>query len=174
LMERSAHSLTDTFYKMALVMQVVLLAGYLATLDDNANPSCESKGAYVCRRFNVPGAREEEQQGFPHIINHALPALLLSRRRGDSEQYAQVNALLAIMCSLSDTGVLSRGAMSALVMMQQGAKAVLDAGGLQNKRGMTAFEQLEKQMLVSHLSTEDAADLLAATLFLDRTTIVSH
>lgn len=233
LMERSAYSLTDTFYAMALVgwrqpistrlrcqigsigrdgeramliathginthrgaiwalgllvtalaslddlspiEQVTSLAGRLALLADRTiNVTNVSKGLDVCRRFNVPGAREEAQQGFPHIINHALPTLRLSRKRGDSEQYAQVNALLAIMCSLSDTCVLSRGGMPALTMVQQGAKSVLDSGGLQSETGKAVFSQLEKQMLVSNVSPGGAADLLAATLLLDRTTLVSH
>ncbi len=156
------------------VTTVTQLAGRLAMLSDNHFTPKESNGLRVCQRFNVPGAREEAQQGFPHIINQALPMLLLSRQRGDSEMCAQVNALLAIMRSLSDTCILSRGGMPALIMVQQGAQAVLDAGGVQTKQGQLAFDKLEQQMLACHVSPGGAADLLAATLFLDRTTIVDN
>lgn len=230
LMERSAHSLTDTFYAFALeswkrpvdvalraeigkigrvgeqhmmnatggvnthrgsiwamgllvsamamldgeatAEQVTELAASLAQLPDHACPKTFSKGLCATRRYQVPGAREEAQQGFPHIMRLALPELRASRLRGATEQQAQLNALLAIMSSLTDTCVLSRGGMDALIAMRQGAKAVLMAGGVQTPAGWSALATLEGRMLADHVSPGGAADLFAATLFLDRTTVI--
>ncbi|VGP02952.1 Glutamate-pyruvate aminotransferase AlaC [Klebsiella quasipneumoniae subsp. similipneumoniae] len=118
--------------------------------------------------MQVPGAREEAQRGFPHITALALPQLQQSRARGASEPQARLDALMAIMTPLSDTSVLSRAGMSGLQTMQQGAREVLAAGGCASVAGRAALARLDAQMLAHNASPGGAADLLAATLFLDR------
>lgn len=156
---------------IATAQQVTELAANLAQLPDHASPRTFSKGLCATRRYQVPGAREEAQQGFPHIMELALPELIASRRCGATEQQAQLNALLAIMSSLTDTCVLSRAGMAALIAMQQGAKTVLALGGVQTTSGWSALAALEQRMLADNVSPGGAADLFAATLFLDRTTL---
>lgn len=146
------------------------LAAQLAQLPDHASPKLFSKGLRATQRYQVPGAREEAQQGFPHVIQHALPQLWQSRAQGANEQGAQINALMAIMVHLSDTCVLSRGGLPALKAMQQGAAEVLQAGGYQYPTGQIALARLEQQLLAHNASPGGAADLLAAALFLDRAT----
>ncbi|MDW8845466.1 triphosphoribosyl-dephospho-CoA synthase [Erwinia sp. MMLR14_017] len=226
LMERSAHSLTHTFYALALhcwnrpadvalrqlvgrlgregeqammqatggvnthrgaiwamgllVSACAMLAGereparvaekaaQLASLPDAAAPKMFSKGLRATQRYRVPGAREEAQQGFPHVMQLALPQLQQSRREGASETQAQLDALMAIMSSLSDTCVLSRAGEAGLRTMQQGARAVLAAGGTKSPAGEQALRWLDAEMLARNASPGGAADLLAATLFTDR------
>ena len=143
-------------------------AAALARLPDGFAPKSFSKGLRASRRWQVPGAREEAQCGFPHITRLALPQLQHSRARGASEPQAQLDALMAIMTSLSDTCVLSRAGMSGLQTMQQGAREVLAAGGCASVAGRAALARLDAQMLAHNASPGGAADLLAATLFLDR------
>lgn len=71
------------------------------------------------------------------------------------------------MTSLSDTCVLSRAGMAGLQAMQQGACEVLAAGGCASFAGRAA-RPLDAIMLALNASPGGAADLLAATLFLDR------
>ena len=127
-----------------------------------------SKGQQACRDYQVPGAREQAQQGFPHIKHHALPMLWKSRKAGDTESSARLNSLLAIMAALDDTCVLSRSGMEGLKTMQSGALAVLAAGGCNTFAGRGQLRQLERDLLVLNASAGGAADLLAATLFIDR------
>ncbi|AZZ21378.1 MULTISPECIES: triphosphoribosyl-dephospho-CoA synthase [Klebsiella] len=143
-------------------------AAALARLPDSLAPKSFSKGLRASRRWQVPGAREEAQRGFPHITALALPQLQQSRARGASEPQARLDALMAIMTSLSDTCVLSRAGMSGLQTMQQGAREVLAAGGCASVAGRAALARLDAQMLAHNASPGGAADLLAATLFLDR------
>lgn len=143
-------------------------AAALARLPDGQAPKSFSKGLRASRRWQVPGAREEAQRGFPHITTLALPQLLKSRAQGASEPQARLDALMAIMTSLSDTCVLSRAGMSGLHTMQQGARDVLAAGGCASVAGRAALARLDTQMLAHNASPGGAADLLAATLFLDR------
>ncbi|WP_034916975.1 MULTISPECIES: triphosphoribosyl-dephospho-CoA synthase [Erwinia] len=143
-------------------------AAALAAIRDDAAPKLFSKGLRATQRYRVPGAREEAQQGFPHIITLALPQLARSRLAGASEAQAQLDALMAIMSSLSDTCVLSRAGSAGLASMQQGARAVLEAGGVMQPQGRQKLAALDAQMLALNASPGGAADLLAATLFLDR------
>ncbi len=143
-------------------------AASLARIADEAAPKLFSKGLRASRRYRVPGAREEAQQGFPHILQLALPQLIRSRHLGASENEAQLDALMAIMTSLSDTCVLSRAGAQGLTAMQEGARRVLAAGGVMQPEGQQALAALDAQMIRLNASPGGAADLLAATLFLDR------
>lgn len=148
--------------------RVVKAAARLARLPDAQMPRQFSNGQRASARYRLPGAREEAQQGFPHITDLALPQLHASRQQGATEEQAQLDALLAMMTTLSDTCVLSRAGLAGLTAMQQGARAVLAAGGVSQPAGWTALVQLDRQMLAANASPGGAADLLAATLFLDR------
>jgi triphosphoribosyl-dephospho-CoA synthase len=114
----------------------------------------------------VPGAREEAQQAFPHVMQLALPQLLRSRA-GRGETQARLDALMAIMTSLSDTCVLSRAGMAGLDAMQA-ARARCCGRRQRHGSGQQALAELDAQMLALNASPGGAADLLAATLFLDR------
>ena len=154
-----------------LPQSIAQRAAKIAALPDAFSPKKFSKGSHAVQRYQVPGAREEAQRGFPHIIDRALPQLHHSRARGASESEAQVDALLAVMARLSDTCVLSRGGLPALHAMHQGAQAVLDAGGMRTMAGKQLLRHLEHRMLADNTSPGGAADLLAATLFLDRVSL---
>lgn len=145
------------------------IAGTVASHDDRHAPkSTGHKGEQACHDFNVSGARGQAQAGFPHVIHLGLPELQRSRGRGDSETASRLNALLAIMSRLDDTCVLSRGGLAALRHLQDSAVAVLAAGGTATLPGRRALRQLDADAIALRVSPGGAADLLAATLFLDR------
>ncbi|QLS04390.1 triphosphoribosyl-dephospho-CoA synthase [Citrobacter freundii] len=152
----------------ASAQQVAATAAELAKLPDAAAPKVFSKGLRATHRYQVPGAREEAQLAFPHVMQRALPQLRLSRFNGSSETHARLDALMAIMTSLTDTCVLSRAGMEGLDAMQDGARAVLNAGGSAYPAGQAALAALDSHMLALNASPGGAADLLAATLFIDR------
>ncbi|YCH29984.1 triphosphoribosyl-dephospho-CoA synthase [Erwinia sp. D4-22] len=151
----------------ATATAVCQAAAELARLPDERAPRSFSKGLRATQRYRVPGAREEAQQAFPHIIQLALPQLRRSRAAGAAEAEARIDALMAIMTSLSDTCVLSRAGLTGLQTMQQGAQQVLDLGGCATSAGGQALARLDAAMLKLNASPGGAADLLAATLFLD-------
>ena len=144
-------------------------AGALALLHDRHAPAVTgNKGALACLRHGVGGARAQACHGFPLVIHAALPALAQSRLRGDSEDQAQLNALLAVMAQLDDTCLLARGGWPALAATQAAAQRVLDAGGAACGKGQRALRVLEEDLLARHISPGGAADLLAAALLLER------
>lgn len=147
---------------------IALRAARLALLDDRHAPRPLSHGAQVAQRYGARGAREEAQLGFPAVIERALPQLQRSRAAGHGEQNARLDALLAIMTNLADTCVLYRAGEEGLHTMQNGAQAVLDAGGSASLAGRRRLHELDQQLIALNASPGGAADLLAACLFIDR------
>ncbi|QBY53046.1 triphosphoribosyl-dephospho-CoA synthase [Cupriavidus oxalaticus] len=144
-------------------------AGAIAALADRHRPTLTgNKGELACLAYGVGGARAQARAGFPHVTRLALPALQHSRERGDTESTARLNALLALMSELDDTCVLARSGRHGLDYMQAGAKAVLSAGGAGTVAGRRHLRSLDAGMLARRASPGGAADLLAATIFLDR------
>ncbi|MFJ4432430.1 triphosphoribosyl-dephospho-CoA synthase [Pseudomonas sp. NPDC089395] len=148
---------------------VAARAGRIALIDDPQAIAPDSHGNQVRRRYGASGAREQAQQGFPAVIEHGLPQLRRSRAAGASENHARLDALLAIMAALSDTCVLWRAGPQGLQALQQGARAVLAAGGCASLDGRRQLRLLDTQLLHMNASPGGAADLLAACLFLDKT-----
>jgi len=147
---------------------IALCAARLALLDDRYAPTPLSHGAQVAQRYGARGAREEAQLGFPSVLQRGLPQLHKSRANGHGEQNARLDALLAIMTELADTCVLYRAGEPGLQAMQSGAQAVLDAGGSASLSGRRRLHELDQQLIALNASPGGAADLLAATLLLDR------
>jgi len=147
---------------------VAARAGRIALIDDPGAASEDSHGAHVRRRYGSGGAREQAQLGFPAVIAHGLPQLQRSRALGASETHARLDALLAIMAALADTCVLWRAGPQGLATVQQGARAVLDAGGSATLDGRRQLRLLDEHLLQLNASPGGAADLLAACLFLDK------
>ena len=126
-----------------------------------------SHGRSVFLRFGARGARGEAEDGFPHIYNVALPALRASRALGHGESHVRLNALLHLIASVDDTCLLHRGGAEALRVAQAGAQAVL-AAGIATVAGKSALAELDRNLLALNASPGGSADLLAATLLLDR------
>ncbi|KAB0566745.1 triphosphoribosyl-dephospho-CoA synthase [Pseudomonas palleroniana] len=147
---------------------VTLTAARLALLNDRYAPQPLSHGVQVAQRYGARGAREEAQLGFPSVMQRGLPQLRTSRLQNVGEQNARLDALLAIMTELADTCVLYRAGPEGISAMQQGAQAVLEAGGSATLAGRRRLHELDLQLLALNASPGGAADLLAACLFIDR------
>ncbi|MBV6751098.1 triphosphoribosyl-dephospho-CoA synthase [Pseudomonas chlororaphis] len=147
---------------------LTLRAARLALLEDRYAPNSSSHGSQVAQRYGARGAREEAQLGFPAVTQLGLPQLKRTRLAGHGEQNARLDALLAIMTTLADTCVLYRAGVPGLQTMQQGARAVLEAGGSASLAGRRCLHELDQQLLAMNASPGGAADLLAACLLIDR------
>lgn len=142
-------------------------AAQLALIDDRHVVAQATHGAQVARRYGASGAKEQAQSGFPALMHQGLPQLQRSRAAGGGEQNARLDALLAIMTTLTDTCVLYRAGLEGLQAMQQGARRVLDAGGSASLAGRRCLHALDAHLLQLNASPGGAADLLAACLFID-------
>ncbi len=140
----------------------------IARHPDRYAPPQDSHGSRVAQRYQVGGARQEACDGFPHVVQVGLPALHEARARGVDETAARLDALLAIMSSLGDTCLLHRGGQPALQAAQHGAQQVLALGGSGTRSGYAALLALDARLIELNASPGGAADLLAATLFIDQ------
>ncbi|PXW17485.1 triphosphoribosyl-dephospho-CoA synthase [Paraburkholderia caballeronis] len=140
----------------------------IARHDDLRATPIDSHGERVRVQYNVGGARREAQDGFPHVLHIGLPALHEARANGHDESIARIDALLAIIASLDDTCLLHRAGLAGRDAAQQGARRVRALGGVATRAGRAAFDALERALLALNASPGGAADLLAATLFIDR------
>jgi triphosphoribosyl-dephospho-CoA synthase len=143
-------------------------AGQLARSPDAFECPQQTGKQQPWRTHPAFGARSEACNGFPHVLSVGLPVLRRARAAGVPEDLARVDALLAIISTLPDTCILRRGGVSALSVVQQGAKRVGDLGGSSTPAGSVALQMLERTMLELWVSPGGSADLLAATLFLDQ------
>jgi len=142
-------------------------AAFLARLPDRAQPQLLSHGEMVRARYGATGARGEAFAGFPHVLHVGLPTLRAERKRARTETNSRLWALLNIMARLEDTCVLYRGGAEGLAIVQKGASDALLAGGPGSVAGELAMLRLDQELLIRNISPGGAADLLAATLFLD-------
>jgi triphosphoribosyl-dephospho-CoA synthase len=149
--------------------QIAARAGAIARYPDRrAPPAAHSHGAAMRARHGVGGAPGEAAEGFPHVIEGGLPALRRARARGVPEPLAQLDALCAIMADLDDTCLLYRGGPAALALARDSAREILASGGVATRAGYAVLCRLDCALLACHASPGGSADLLAATLFLDR------
>jgi triphosphoribosyl-dephospho-CoA synthase len=142
-------------------------AAFLARLPDRAQPQLLSHGEMVQARYGATGARGEAFAGFPRALHVGLPTLRAERNRARTETNSRLWALLNIMARLEDTCVLYRGGAEGLAIVQKGASDALLAGGPGSVAGELAMLRLDQELLIRNISPGGAADLLAATLFLD-------
>jgi triphosphoribosyl-dephospho-CoA synthase len=143
-------------------------AARLAAITDNFVSALPSHGSQAIHKFGGQSAREQAIAGFPHVVNRGLAALIASRAKGACEEDAQLNSLLTIMCDLNDTCLLYRGGAVALQIAQRGSHEVLALGGMSEPLGRLAMHDLDRDLLRHWISPGGSADLLAATIFLDR------
>ncbi|MHA3056965.1 triphosphoribosyl-dephospho-CoA synthase [Acinetobacter sp. ANC 4641] len=149
---------------------ICFCAGQIAQLEDRAvtAKATLSHGQMVLHKHGKQGAKQQAQQGFPAIRHYALPQLRHTRQHSMREEFARLDTLLAIMQHLDDTCVLYRAGLNGLKRMQQGAAKVLALGGYASLAARRELHLLEIDLLRLNASPGGAADLLAATLFVDR------
>lgn len=126
-----------------------------------------SHGRSMHLQFGARGARGEAEDGFPQVYEVALPALRESRVLGHDETHAQLTALLHLIASVEDTCLLYRGGAEALSVARIGSESVLSLG-VGTAAGKLALAELDRKLLGLNASPGGSADLLAATLLLDR------
>lgn len=129
-----------------------------------------SNGNRACRNYAVGGARGEAAAGFPHVFRIGLPALAAARAAGASESAAVVQAFFAIMASLEDTNLLHRGGAGGLAYATSAATSFLAEGGVLSGGWRERAVLIHHEFVQRRLSPGGSADLLAATLFVDRMT----
>jgi triphosphoribosyl-dephospho-CoA synthase len=125
-----------------------------------------SRGLEMCHRYKLGGVRQEAKKGFPSIFKAGLPAFqtaLISTGRAA----ARVQAFFAILEVCEDTTLLKRGGYSGWEYAQRQVRRFLLRGGVASPGWKILAEEIHCGFVARHLTAGGAADLLAATLFID-------
>ena len=147
--------------------EIATVAGAIARLADRAQPQLITHGDLMRDRYGVAGARGEASNGFPHVIQYALPTLRRQRAEKSPEEICRLDALLSLMSQVDDTCVLYRGGGEGLSFVKSSAQTVLMAGGYGSFSGRKLARELDRELTARRISPGGSADLLAATIFLD-------
>ncbi|MGW6964015.1 triphosphoribosyl-dephospho-CoA synthase [Streptomyces zaomyceticus] len=138
--------------------EVTALAGRIAAHPDRRAPRTPTPGSAVSVRYGAAGAKGEARAGFPHV-RRALAALDTARHAGAREPEARINALLAVMTTLQDTGLLHTAGPYGLREVQDGARDVAE--------GRLSLDDFDRRLRERGLRPRGSGHLLAAALFLD-------
>ncbi|MFZ6780320.1 triphosphoribosyl-dephospho-CoA synthase MdcB [Undibacterium sp. Ji83W] len=124
-----------------------------------------SHGLQAAKRYSASGAREEAALGFPSIFELALPRLQQSLREGRSLYLAQIDCFFTLMAHISDTNLYHRGGAAGIAYARDVAQNFLEQGGTADPQWLHTAENCHQEFIARRLSPGGAADMLAATCF---------
>ncbi len=127
-----------------------------------------SHGLHAARIYAASGAREEAALGFPSIFELALPRLQQSLQEGRSPYLAQLDCFFTLMAHISDTNLYHRGGAAGIAYAREAAQQFLEQGGTANPQCLRMAEQYHQEFIVRRLSPGGAADMLAASCFVQQ------
>jgi triphosphoribosyl-dephospho-CoA synthase len=123
-----------------------------------------SHGDAVRRKHGVGGVLAEAAAGFPSLYLHALPALCSLPERNA----ARMQAFFALLKTLDDTTLLHRGGEEAKDFAARAATEFLRGGGAGRQGWEEQAGRLHQEFVRRQWSCGGVADLLAATIFVQR------
>jgi len=125
-----------------------------------------SHGVAMCRRYKITGIRGESKNGFPSIFNAGLPAFRTALLSADREA-ARVQAFFALLEICEDTTLWMRGGSAGWKFARTQVCRFLQRGGVADTGWRTLAEEIHRGFVIRLLTAGGAADLLAATLFIN-------
>jgi triphosphoribosyl-dephospho-CoA synthase len=131
-----------------------------------------SRGLEMCHRYKLGGVREEAKKGFPSIFKVGLPALQTTLISTDRET-ARVQVFFAILEVCEDTTLLKRGGYRGWKYAQTQVRRFLHGGGVASPDWKILAEEIHGGFVARQLTAGGAADLLAATLFVNHLSLES-
>jgi triphosphoribosyl-dephospho-CoA synthase len=127
----------------------------------------QSHGLRAARVHGTGGAREEAALGFPSVFEVGLPALKRSLSEGRGIYRARIDALFALMAHMSDTNVYHRAGTAGAAMVREHARRFVERGGTAHPQWKEAALECHQLFVAHRISPGGAADLLAASCFVD-------
>lgn len=143
------------------VDKILSTVSKVASIEDRYVPSENTNGKKAILKYGGTGAKQEAQNGLPHIRNYSLPLYMKKLISNDKKQ-AKYAALLILMATLNDTCILHRGGKAGLQYVQNSARDLLKKNII-NEEDLNILNEM---LIKKNLSPGGSADLFAATLFL--------
>ncbi|MCP3966730.1 MAG: triphosphoribosyl-dephospho-CoA synthase MdcB [Lentisphaerae bacterium] len=126
-----------------------------------------TNGSKFYRQHGIKGARGEAANGFPSIYECGLPAYRKALQVF-TPQVAAIHSFYAMLEKVQDTTLLHRGGLDGLIYAKKCASAFNSAGGVFAHDWKKLAIQFHQKFIKLNLSAGGVADLLAATIFLDK------
>lgn len=127
---------------------------------------CGTVGEKLYATEGVRGIRGEAEDGFPSVIQHALPRLRESLTAGFSMNDAMIDSLIVLFTVVEDTNVLGRAGRDGLAFLREEAGRAIAAGSMATAAGRAAVLAMDEALTARNISPGGCADLLAVTVFL--------
>ena len=132
-----------------------------------------SHGSAARRRYGAGGARNQAALGFPAVYGVGLPSLAVGRAlSGGDEHAARVHACFALIAALDDTNLLHRGGAEGLAFAQASTRDFIESGGVGAPDWRIQAARIHTGFVQRGLSPGGSADLLAMSLFVERSEAV--
>lgn len=135
-------------------------------LDKAGDKEVKTNGEAIYLRHRLRGARGEAAQGFPSVMQYALPPLAEKTALGWNINDAALFALFSLMAHIDDTNIIAR---SDYQTQQKVRRRLLD---IVKQPNLTAEEiaaygnELDHDFIMQNISSGGAADLLSIALML--------
>ena len=121
-----------------------------------------SHGTQALLRYAASGAREEAARGFPSVFETGLPALQGTLAADRGMRRARIDALFALMATISDTNVYHRGGVNGALTVRSRARSFVARGGTAAPGWEARALACHRDFVAARLSPGGAADLLGA------------
>jgi triphosphoribosyl-dephospho-CoA synthase CitG/holo-ACP synthase CitX len=136
------------------------------TLRDFPRAASATVGERLFATEGIRGIRGEVEDGFPAVLECALPRLEADLAAGLSWNDAMVGTLLELCGVVEDTNVLGRAGRNGLAILRAESENALRLGGMTTPEGQAAIHAMDKILIKRNISPGGCADLLAVTVFL--------
>ncbi len=126
--------------------------------------------AALAGSYRAEGVRAEAADGLPSVLNIGLPALRRAKESGLSLNDQGLSVLLALLAGVRDTNMIARGGAEAAEEVRRQAEQLLEARsrGEETRSLRDLMDEMNRAYIARNLSPGGCADLLAATLLVDR------
>lgn len=126
-----------------------------------------SHGEKMYLQYGIRGVRGEAQDGFPILSNYLWPLFCKYKKEGKSGHILNLQILLWAILLSEDTNVLKRGGIEGGVWLKKAVQDIVEEGGAFTQKGISRIKKLNEECIRKNISPGGAADLLAATLYLE-------
>ena len=116
--------------------------------------------------YGSRGIRGEAADGYPSVINLALPVIRQGKKEGRNWNLVKIQALFTLMSQVEDGNILSRCRSEGLKEVKKLSQEFLLSGGAYSKGATEELTKLDTYFIHKNYSSGGCADLLAASIFL--------
>lgn len=116
--------------------------------------------------YGSRGIRGEASDGYPSVINLALPVIRQGKKGGRFWNLVKIQALFTLMSQVEDGNILSRCKSEGLKEVQRLSQEFLLSGGAYATGAIERLMELDAYFIHKNYSSGGCADLLAASIFL--------